>query len=96
MVLSRALASEYGKHVFGIDILVPGGIWTSGTKNMAKEVMKLKLNVVRSGIEYGMRTPLGRLGKADVIARMALVLASDLSSYVNGTLIVVDGRFLSA
>ena len=43
-----------------------------------------------------MKTPLGRLGKPDEIARMALVLASDLSSYVNGTLIVVDGGFLSA
>jgi 3-oxoacyl-[acyl-carrier protein] reductase len=96
MVLSRALASEYGKHGFRINVLVPGGIWTSGTKNLAREVMKFKLNVVRSGIEYGMRTPLGRLGKPDEIARMALVLASDLSSYVNGTLIVVDGGFLSA
>ncbi len=96
MVLSRALASEYGKHGFRINVLVSGGIWTSGTKNMAKEVVKLKLNVVKSGIEYCMRTPLGRLGKPDEIARMALVLASDLSSYVNGTLIVVDGGFLSA
>ena len=96
MVLSRALASEYGKHGFRINVLVPGGIWTSGTKNLAKEAMKFKLNIVKSGIEYNMRTPLGRLGKPDEIARMALVLASDLSSYVNGTLIVVDGGFLSA
>jgi len=54
------------------------------------------VTVSGSGIEYNMRTPLGRLGKPDEIARMALVLASDLSSYVNGTLIVVDGGFLSA
>jgi NAD(P)-dependent dehydrogenase (short-subunit alcohol dehydrogenase family) len=58
--------------------------------------MKFKLNIVKSGIEYNMRTPMSRLGKPDEIARMALVLASDLSSYVNGTLIVVDGGFLSA
>ena len=96
MVLSRTLASEYGKHGFRINVLVPGGIWTSGTKNLAKEAMKFKLNIVKSGIEYDMRTPLGRLGKPDEIARMALVLASDLSSYVNGTMIVVDGGFLSA
>ena len=96
MVLSRTLASEYGKHGFRINVLVPGGIWTSGTKNLAKEAMKFKLNIVKSGIEYDMRTPMSRLGKADEIARMALVLASDLSSYVNGTLIVVDGGFLSA
>jgi NAD(P)-dependent dehydrogenase (short-subunit alcohol dehydrogenase family) len=96
MVFSRALASEYGQHGFRINVLVPGGIWTSGTKHIAKEAMKFKFNVIKSGIEYNMRTPLGRMGKADEIARMALVLASDLSSYVNGTLIAVDGGFLSA
>jgi 3-oxoacyl-[acyl-carrier protein] reductase len=96
MVLSRALASEYGKHGFRINVLVLGGIWTSGTKSLAKEAMKFKLNIVKSGIEYNMRTPLGRLGKPDEVARMALVLASDLSSYVNGALIAVDGGFLSA
>jgi 3-oxoacyl-[acyl-carrier protein] reductase len=96
MVLSRALASEYGKHGFRINVLVPGGIWTPGAKNLAKEAMKFKLNVVKSGIEYNMRNPLGRLGKPDEIALMALVLAGDLSSYVHGTLIAVDGGFLSA
>jgi 3-oxoacyl-[acyl-carrier protein] reductase len=96
MVLSRALASEYGKHGFRVNVLVPGGIWTPGTKNLAKEAMRFKFNVIKSGIEYDMRTPLGRMGRADEVARMALVLASDLSSYMNGTLIVVDGGFLSA
>jgi NAD(P)-dependent dehydrogenase (short-subunit alcohol dehydrogenase family) len=96
MVFSRALASEYGKHGFRINVLVPGGIWTPGTRSLAKDAMKFKLNVIKSGIEYKMRTPLGRMGKPDEIARMALVLACDLSSYVNGTLVAVDGGFLSA
>jgi 2-deoxy-D-gluconate 3-dehydrogenase len=96
MVLSRALASEYGRHGFRINVLVPGGIWTQGTKGLAKEALKFKSNIVKSGIEYRMRTPFGRMGKPDEVARMALVLASDLSSYVNGALVVVDGGFLSA
>lgn len=70
MVFSRAFTTEYGKHVFRINVLVPGGIWTSGTKNLAREAMKFKFNVVKSGIEYNMRAPLGRLGKPDEIARM--------------------------
>jgi len=96
MVLSRALASEYGRHGFRINVLVPGGVWTQGTKGLAKEALKFRFGIVKSGIEYSMRTPLGRMAKSDEIARMALVLASDLSSYVNGTLLVVDGGFLSA
>jgi len=96
MVLSRALASEYAKKGFRINVLVPGGIWTSGAKKLAKEALHLKFKIVKSGFEYNMRTPLGRLGKPDEVARIALVLASDLSSYVNGTLVVVDGGFLSA
>jgi len=96
MALTRALAHEYGKAGFRINALVPGGIWTPGAKSVAKDVLKLDFKVVKAGIEYTMRTPLGRMGKPDEVARMALVLASDLSSYVHGTLIPVDGGFLSA
>ncbi len=96
MVLSRALASEYSKFGFRINVLVPGGIWTSGTKRVARDAWKTGTSVLRTGIEYGMRTPLGRMGQPDEVARMALVLASDLSTYVNGTLVAVDGGFLSA
>ena len=96
MVLSRALASEYARKGFRINVLVPGGIWTQGTKSIARDALKFNTNIVKSGIEYNIRTPLGRMGQPDEVARMALVLASDLSSYMNGTLVVVDGGFLSA
>jgi 3-oxoacyl-[acyl-carrier protein] reductase len=96
IVLTRALAAEYGRSGFRINALVPGGVITPGTKSLAKEVLKFNLGVVQSGIEYRQRLPMGRLGKPDEIARMALVLACDLSSYVHGTLVAVDGGFLSA
>ena len=95
-MLTRSLAAEYGRHGFRINALVPGGVLTPGTKNLAKEVLKFNVGIIQSGLEYRMRLPLGRLGQPDEIARMALVLASDLSSYVHGALIAVDGGFLSA
>jgi NAD(P)-dependent dehydrogenase (short-subunit alcohol dehydrogenase family) len=96
VALSRALAKEYGRHGFRINVLVPGGIMTPGTKNVAKELFKFNLGILKSGLEFRSRLPLGRFGQPDEIARMALVLASDLSSYVHGALIAVDGGFLSA
>ena len=96
IMLTRSLAAEYGRHGFRINALVPGGVLTPGTKSLAKEVLKLNIGIIQSGLEYRQRLPMGRLGKPDEIARMALVLACDLSSYVHGTLIAVDGGFLSA
>lgn len=96
IMLTRSLAAEYGKHGFKINALVPGGVLTPGTKSLAKEVLKGNVGIIQSGLEYRQRLPMGRLGEPDEVARMALVLACDLSSYVHGTLVAVDGGFLSA
>ena len=96
IMLTRSLAAEYGRKGFRINALLPGGVLTPGTKNVAKEVLKLNVGIIQTGLEYRQRLPLGRLGEPDEIARMALVLASDLSSYVHGTLVAIDGGFLSA
>jgi NAD(P)-dependent dehydrogenase (short-subunit alcohol dehydrogenase family) len=96
IALTRALAKEYGRKGFRVNALLPGGILTPGVKNVAKEIAKLKLGIIKDGIEFRGRLPLGRFGKPDEVALMALVLASDASSYVHGTLIPVDGGFLSA
>ncbi len=96
IALSRGLARDYGKKGFRVNVLVPGGIVTPGTMGVAKSIAKLNLGLVMSGLEFRQRLPLRRAGKPDEIALMALVLASDLSSYVHGTVIPVDGGFLSA
>ncbi|MFW6125614.1 MAG: SDR family oxidoreductase, partial [Chloroflexota bacterium] len=40
------------------------------------------------------RMVLGRMGDADDVARVGLFLASDLASYMTGSLVVVDGGYL--
>jgi len=96
IALTRALAREYGKNDFRINAIIPGGIITPGTKAVAREVTQLRLSLLRTGVLFSTRLPLKRGGLPDEVARIAVVLASDLSSYVYGALIPVDGGFLSA
>lgn len=94
--LTRSLARDYSKKGFRINAIMPGGIKTPGTMNAAKGLLKLQLGLVKDGIEFMSRLPLGRLGDPDEVARIATVLATDLSSYMTGAAIPVDGGFLSA
>jgi len=96
IALTRALAKQYGKNGFRINVIVPGGITTPGTKAVAKELSHFKVGLIKTGVQFATRLPLRRGGQPDEVARIAVVLASDLSSYVHGALIPVDGGFLSA
>jgi len=96
IALTRALAKEYGKRRFRINVIIPGGIITPRTKAVAKEIAQFRLGLLKTGVLFKTRLPLNRRGQPDEVARIALVLASDLSSYVHGALIPVDGGFLSA
>jgi NAD(P)-dependent dehydrogenase (short-subunit alcohol dehydrogenase family) len=94
IALTRGLARDYGKHGFRVNAVIPGGIVTPGTMNVARELTKLKLGLIKDGYDFKARLPLGRAGAPDEVARVALVLASEVSSYVTGALIPVDGGFL--
>ena len=96
IALTRSLAKEYGKAGFRVNVIVPGGIVTPGTKAVAREIARLKVGLLKSGMEFKLRLPLDRGGQPDEVARVALFLASDLASYVHGALVPVDGGFLSA
>lgn len=95
IALTRALAKEYGRNGFRINVIIPGGILTPGTRAVAKQLYQFDVGVLKSGVQYRMRLPLGRGGRPDEVARVALFLASDLSSYVHGAMVTVDGGFLS-
>jgi NAD(P)-dependent dehydrogenase (short-subunit alcohol dehydrogenase family) len=95
IALTRALANQYGKNGFRINVIVPGGIRTPGTTAVAKDISRFRVGLVKTGVQFATRLPLRRGGQPDEVARIAVVLASDLSSYVHGALIPVDGGFLS-
>jgi len=96
IALTRSLAKEYGSAGFRINVIIPGGIITPGTKAVAKELYQFKMGRLKSGLKFTLRLPLNRAGQPDEVACIALVLASDLSTYVHGAIIPVDGGFLSA
>ncbi len=70
-----------------VNVLSPGPIETPGVDSLAKteaERQQLRANLVAS-------VPLGRMGEPDEIAKVAVFLASDDSSYVTGVELFVDG-----
>jgi len=95
--LTRALAMEYGPRGFRINAVAPGGIKTPGVEKLTREaLMKMDIEKIKTGVIYRARLPLRRMGEPDEVVRVILFLASDLSSYIQGAVIPVDGGFLSA
>jgi len=96
IALTRSLARDYGRRGFRANVILPGAIKTPGTKKLRKDaVSKLRFKLLRTGYDFSERLAMGRWGEPEEVAHVALFLASDLSSYVQGALIPVDGGFLS-
>lgn len=97
LALTRALARDYGRRGFRVNAILPGAIRTPGTEGFAKHALsQFKIGLLKTGYDFQCRLALGRWGQPDEVARVALFLASDLASYVQGALIPVDGGFLSS
>ncbi len=63
---------------------------------MRDAILRPRVKSFRTGIDFQSRLPAGHWGRPEDVARVALFLASDLSSYIYGAMIPVDGGFLSA
>lgn len=97
VALTRTLAHAYGTQGFRVNVLLPGAIKTPGTERLRKAAVRhLNVDLLKTGYDFGQRLALGRWGQADEVACVALFLASDLASYVQGAAIPVDGGFLSS
>jgi NAD(P)-dependent dehydrogenase (short-subunit alcohol dehydrogenase family) len=83
--LAKAMARELGPDGIRVNSITPGLIQTDITAGKLTDDMKRE---IVKGI------PLSRLGEADDVAGACLFLASDLSSYITGAVIDVNGGML--
>lgn len=83
--ISKAAATQFGRQGVRVNALFPGIIETPMTQGLSTS--KDLLNQLIQA------TPLQRLGQPEDIAKAALFLASDDSSYITGAELVIDGGF---
>jgi 2-deoxy-D-gluconate 3-dehydrogenase len=85
--LTRALANEWAAHGINVNAIAPGYVITENTKALRQEEGRMR--------DLLARIPAGRFAEADEIAGAAVFLASPAASYVNGSVLVVDGGWLA-
>jgi NAD(P)-dependent dehydrogenase (short-subunit alcohol dehydrogenase family) len=83
---TRALAAELGKDGVRVNAIGPGFIETP----LNEKVRATNPELVKIFLDH---TPLGRTGTPEDIVGPAIFLASDLSSYVTGSIVMADGGY---
>lgn len=84
---TKNIALELAPHKIWVNAIAPGAIETPGVtggKALAADIME----------KFIAKIPMQRIGQPDDIGKVALFLASDMSSYMTGSQIVVDGGVL--
>ncbi len=82
--MTQSLAKELATQQIRVNAIAPGFIDTDMAHSLPDQKFQQRLDSIA----------MGRIGSADEVAKVALFLASDLSSYVTGQVIGVDGGML--
>jgi len=83
--LTKTLANHVAQYGIRVNAICPGFIETNMTKSLTENQYTKKI------IEE--LHPMGRMGKAEEVANAALFLASDESSFITGSNLLVDGGY---
>jgi len=81
IALTKVAAREFASRGITVNAVAPGFIETDMTRALSEEVRTASLNMI----------PLARMGVPADVANVVLFLASDLSAYVTGETIRIDG-----
>ena len=85
VALTRNMALDYARQQIRVNCICPGFVRTPMAKALLQDPIKEKRLVDTH--------PLGRLGTPEDIANAVVFLASDLSSWITGHALVIDGGF---
>lgn len=83
-MFTKALAADWARHGVTVNAIAPGPFLTDANQRWIQERSEFEDEVSSS-------IPMGRWGRPDEIGPLALYLASDASSYMTGSVIILDG-----
>lgn len=89
---TKNVALELAPHKIWVNAIAPGGVLTPGVQKSMPTTPGVDPNKMIEG--FLAKIPMHRMGDIDDIGKVALFLASDMSSYMTGSQIVVDGGYL--
>jgi gluconate 5-dehydrogenase len=83
-MFTKAVAADWAAHGVTVNAIAPGPFLTDANRRWIKERPEFEEEVAGS-------IPMGRWGRPEEIAPLALYLASEASSYMTGSVLVIDG-----
>jgi NAD(P)-dependent dehydrogenase (short-subunit alcohol dehydrogenase family) len=93
VAMTRQLAVDYPTE-FRVNCICPGTVDTPFVEGYLEKYHKHEKDKVRG--ELNQRQPIGRLGKPEEIAHLALYLSSNEAGFVNGSVVNIDGGWTAA
>jgi NAD(P)-dependent dehydrogenase (short-subunit alcohol dehydrogenase family) len=91
VLMTKAMAIDHGRQNIRVNCICPGDTDTAMLRSEARQLGEAEDKFISESANR----PLGRVGNPEEIAQAALFLASDASSFVTGTALVVDGGGLA-
>jgi gluconate 5-dehydrogenase len=86
IAFTKTLAVDWAPFNVRVNAIAPGGFLTDPNRRWFRDLPELKQT-------FESMVPMGRLGEPEEIGPLALYLASDASSYMTGSAVVIDGGY---
>lgn len=93
IAMSRQMAIDYAGE-FRVNCICPGTVDTPFVEGFLEKYHKHEKEAVRE--QLNLRQPVGRLGKPDEIAYLALYMAAEEASFMTGSAVTIDGGWTAA
>ena len=88
IAMTETLAQELAPHNIRVNAVAPGAIDTPMVDPLKSDSKTMEATLAR--------IPLHRMGRSEEVSNLVLFLASDQSSYITGSTVVIDGGWLAA